>query len=176
MRLDDVLRRDLEKFFFDFLLSKVGVEVEFFFLSSKFECPSLPPDFHSTKRLTSSTGTKMSTQMFPSATASKRFSLEEAVPLPLLPEVEVAAAAALVVVAVVVCRWVLRRRARVEHRAPASHGARMRLNCCKEIVTFLLDLCAKAQVLELRGDETAGRQGAQSRLTVERLMLDIILL
>lgn len=120
----------------------------------------------------------MSTQMFPSATASKRFSLEEAVPLPLLPEVEVAAAAAAAaaLVAVVVCRWVLRRRARVEHRAPASHGARMRLNFCKEIVTFLLDLCTKAQVLELRGDETAGRQGAQSRLTVERLMLDVILL
>ena len=77
----------------------------------------------------------MSTQMFPRATASKRFSSLLLLLVPLLPEVEDEGVAAPAAGIAVVCRSPLRRTSGIECRSRSlvSLGARMQLDCCRGV-------------------------------------------
>ena len=155
----------LKKFFLFWPGSRFGKEFRGRVFRFVLVCPSSSSPL--LLLLTSSTGIKMSTQMFPRATASKRFSSSR-----LLPEEEAAAAAAL---DVVVCRSSPLRRARGidchSVRSPVSFGAWMQLNCCKDVVASLLDACTEVWARELRGGEMAARERGSGRLM--RLKLDV---
>ena len=83
----------------------------------------------------------MSTQMFPRATASKRFSSRLPLLVPLLPEEVEGAAAVAAAAGIVVCRSPLRRTRGIESRSRSlvSFGTRMQLDCCRGIGGSLLD-------------------------------------